>query len=377
MKLLQLKAENYRSLRDATIDINNLNLFIGANASGKSTILDALRFLHEGVQSRDFRTPVYSRGGFNNLAWKGGPADHIELVVILEEGDTRFEWSIRLVRGPVDFDVSEHVRGLPLESPPQELLRAEKGDGEWWSGEKRAGVTLKQTSTVCALSAASADASFPARGVAEFVARWGFFDPSPFLLRRDWLGGSDVGRFDPYGRNLAETLYNLRHSAPEVLDRIVTATREIVGLPEKIEPRESEDRFYFVQEEPGLRFSVNQMGVSSGTLRMMALMTAIYGDRDINLVGIEEPENYIHPAALSAFVVHLLDAIDRVQFILTTHSPLLLDFLDDPAAVRIVQRGGQGGTVVLNGDNPDGVRRALDESGFGLGEYYETRGFGG
>ena len=377
MKLLRLAAKNYRSLRDVSIDISNLNLFIGANASGKSTILDALRFLHEGVQSRDFRTPVYSRGGFNNLAWKGEPADHIELAVLLEEGDTRFEWSVRLVRGPVDVDVYEHIRGLPLESPPQELLKAEKGDGEWWSGEKRAGVTLKQAPTVCALSAASADASFPARGVAEFVAGWGFFDPSPFLLRRDWLGGSDVGKFDPYGRNLAETLYNLSHSSPAVLDRIVTATREIVGLPERIVPRESEDRFYFIQEESGLRFSVNQMGVSSGTLRMMALMTAIYGDEDINLVGIEEPENYIHPAALSAFVVHLLDAIDRVQFIVTTHSPLFLDFLDDPAAVRIVQRGEQGGTVVLNGDNPNGVRKALDESGFGLGEYYETKGFGG
>ena len=377
MKLLRLNAKNYRSLRDASIDISNLNLFIGANASGKSTILDALRFLHEGVQSRDFRAPVYSRGGFNNLAWKGGPEDQIELVVLLEENETKFEWSVRLVRRLSEFDVYEHIRGLPAQFPPQELLNAEKGDGEWWSGEKKAGVILKQTPTVCALSAASADASFPARGVAEFVARWGFFDPSPFLLRRDWLGGSDVGRFDPYGRNLAETLYNLSHSSPAVLNRIVTATREIVGLPDKIEPRESEDRFYFVQDEPGLRFSVNQMGVSSGTLRMMALMTAIYGDDEINLVGIEEPENYIHPAALSAFVVHLLDAIDRVQFIVTTHSPLLLDFLDDPAAVRIVRRGELAGTVVLNGDNPDGVRKALDESGFGLGEYYETKGFGG
>lgn len=377
MKLLRLTAKNYRSLQDATIEFSNLNLFIGANASGKSTILDALRFLQEGVQSRDFRAPVYSRGGFLNLAWKGDYADQIELMVQLEEGATRYDWSIRLTKGTVDFDVDEHIRGVPFQSPPQELLKSEKGEGEWWSGEEKAGVTLKQGPTVCALSAASADASFPARGVAEFVTKWGFFDPSPFLLRRDWPGGSDVGRFDPYGRNLAETLYALKASSPIALERIVTATREVVGLPGKIELRESEDRFYFVQEEPGLRFPVNQMGVSSGSLRMLALMTAIYGDQDIDLVGIEEPENYIHPAALSSFVVHLLDAIDRVQFVVTTHSPLLLDFLGDPNAVRIVKRSEQGGTVVLKGDDPVGVRRALDESGFGLGEYYETKGFGG
>ena len=71
MRLLSLHAVRYRSIRDADIELGGLDLFIGANASGKSTILDALRFLQEGVQARDFRTPVYSRGGIIHLAWKG------------------------------------------------------------------------------------------------------------------------------------------------------------------------------------------------------------------------------------------------------------------------------------------------------------------
>jgi hypothetical protein len=59
----------------------------------------------------------------------------------------------------------------------------------------------------------------------------------------------------------------------------------------------------------------------------------------------------------------------------TTHSPLLLDFLDEPEAVRVVQRS-ELGTGVMTGENPDNVRKALEASGFGLGEFYETRGFG-
>ena len=376
MKLLRLAAKNYRSLRDVSIDFTDLNLFIGANASGKSTILDALRFLHEGVQARDFRVPVYSRGGFLNLAWKGAFASEIQLTVELQEETTKFQWTIRLHRESVDFSVSEHIQRFPPASPPQELLRAEKGEGEWWSGEKKAGVILKQAPTVCALAAASADASFPARDVARFASDWGFFDPNPFLLRRDWLGGSDSPKFDSYGRNLGEKLYTLNQSSPGAFEQIITATREVVGLPKKIVPRESEDRFYFVQEEPGLQFPVNQMGISSGTLRMLALMTALYGDEDINLIGVEEPENYIHPAALSSFVLHLLDARSRVQFIVTTHSPLLLDFLDEPGAVAIVRRHDQWGTTLSRENNPDGVRKALEESDFGLGEYYQTKGFG-
>ena len=236
---------------------------------------------------------------------------------------------------------------------------------------------LKQNGMACALAAAAADASFPARDVAEFVGRWGFFDPSPFLLRRD-RANVESGRFDPYGRNLGETLHTLHESSPETFERIIEATRTVVGLPTEIETRESESdgRFYFLQNEPGLHYRVHQMGVSSGTLRMLALMTALLSEPETNLIGIEEPEDYVHPTALSAFVRHLLNAREHTQLMVTTHSPLLLDYLNEPGAVRVVQRHDERGTVVLPQENPDGVRRALEASEFGLGQFYETRGFG-
>ena len=295
MRLLRLEVKNYRILRDVTIDFEDFNLFIGPNAAGKSTILDALRFLHEGIHARDFQGPILSRGGL----------------------------------------------------PP----------------------------TSCALAAASADATFPARDIANFVRRWGFFDPNPFLLRRDWAG-FEASRLDHYGRNLAETLYTLKSTSPDVFEQIRSATQDIVGLPTSIDPRESEDRRYFVQTEEGLQFTVHQMGVSSGTLRMLALMTALHGEPGANLLGIEEPENYVHPSALSAFVEHTRNSQGRVQFMVTTHSPLLLDLWNDPRGVYIVQRGDGTGTTVSRETNPEGVRKALDESGFSLGEYYQTMGFG-
>ena len=372
MRLKSLEAKHYRSLRDQTIALSDLNLFIGANASGKSTILDALRFLHEGVETRDFRGPLFSRGGIPHLAWKGEEAERITLTARLENQGKIFEWLVRLVRDGHAFYVEEQVRELPERSAPVQLLEAAKGVGWWWSGEEGEPVKLKQAPTACALAAAAADASFPARDIAEFVGRWGFFDPNPFLLRRDWAG-LESERFDHYGRNLGGTLYGLR---PELLEKVVEATKAVVGLPLSIETRESENnRFYFLQAEPGLHYRVHQMGVSSGTLRMLALMTALLAGPETNLIGIEEPENYVHPTALSSFVQYLLDARNRVQFLVTTHSPLLLDFLDEPAAVRVVRRDDDGTTVMAQ-ENPENVRKALEESGFGLGEFYETKGFG-
>ena len=215
MKLLKLDANHYRSLRKQTILLNDFNLFIGGNASGKSTILDALRFLSEAVQTRGFRDPVFTRGGLLHLAWKGEPAQQIGLTVQLDDDGRSFEWSVRLVRNGYEFYADEHVTELRPDEPPISLLEATRGEGWWWSG-KDGKVQLKQAPTSCALSAAAADASFRARDVAEFIGRWGFCDPSPFLLRRDWTGLDSAG-FDHYGRNLAGTLYALQQSCPKTL----------------------------------------------------------------------------------------------------------------------------------------------------------------
>ena len=376
MKLTRLTVRRYRSVRNDTIDVGPLNLLIGANAAGKSNVLDALRFLHEGAVAGHFREAMQARGRIVHLAWKGEQAKETELAVtVVDAAETTYKWSVSLVRDGYDFWVDERLDRIAPGEIPTPILHARRGRGEWWSGKEPKKVPLQQEPTGCALAAAAADASFEAREVAEFVRRWGFFDPSPFLLRRDW-GGLDSERFDPHGRNLARTLHKLRRSSRRTFDNVVAATRSVLGLPSDIEPRESDNGYYFVQWEDGLNYPVHQMGVSSGTLRMLALMTALLTEPRSNLIGIEEPENYVHPTALRDFARHLLQAKDRVQFVVTTHSPLLLDFLDDPAAVRVVQRGPDNATAVLAREDPDGIRKALDESGFGLGEYYETRGFG-
>lgn len=387
MKLISLKAVRYRSLRDQSVLLTDLNLFIGTNASGKSTILDALRFLHEGVQERDFRLPVSSRGGIVHLAWKGEEARQIKLTLVLEEDGKEFEWSVELNKEGYGFSVQEEL----YELPSTHLLRSENGKG-WWLGMKEDGngrmerVALAQAPTACALAAAAANESFPARAVAEFVGRWGFFDPNPFVLRRGW-SGFDSSRFDSYGRNLAERLYAIRQSSSENFDQIVSATQSVLGLPTGIELRKTrshedeiedvDDRVYFVQREPGLKYPVHQVGASSGTLRMLALMTALFGEPESGLIGIEEPENHVHPAALEAFAEYLLRARDHIQILVTTHSPLLLDFLDDPGAVCVVRHTDVAGTRVVREHNADAVRQALTASGFGLGEFHETTGFGG
>ena len=378
MKLAELKASKYRSLREETVAFGDLNVFIGANASGKSTVLDALRLVHEGLLARDFRDAVHSRGGIVQLAWKGESASQVKLALLFEDGPDKYEWSVELaVTERYGFSVCEEVFLIHPSLPPNKLLFAANGVGAWWSGTREQWVYFEQNPTACALAAASVDTGFQARGVANFVGGWGGFDPNPFSLRRGgWAGAAELDRLDVYGRNLAERLYRIKEASLDTFELIIGATKAVLGVPLELEPRESEGRYYFVQREPGLTYQVHQVGASTGTLRILALMTALFEESSHNLVAIEEPENNLHPAALGDFTGFLVRASGKMQLMVTTHSPILLDFLEDPASVSVVRRDEVKGTRVIRESNPKGVKEALEKSGFSLGEYHQTRGFG-
>ena len=152
-------------------------------------------------------------------------------------------------------------------------------------------------------------------------------------------------------------------------------------MPEKLNPvlhshDDGDEQYHLHFHQKGLNSPVNQNSASSGTLRILALMTALYENPGRSLIALEEPENNIHPSALGDFVQYLLAASRRNQLLITTHSPTLLNFLEDPQHVCIVRRDDIAGTQVIRETNPQGVRDALNASGFSLGEFHETKGFG-
>ena len=162
MKLLELKASRYRSLRDEALNFEDLNIFIGANASGKSTILDALRFLHEGLRAGDFREAVRDRGGLRFLSWKGEEASQVSLTVRLEdeEQQVRYTWSIGLIVESRRFSVNEEAFMLRQDGPEVQLLSVSRGTG-WWLSGKETKVQIDQRPTMCALATAASDVAFP------------------------------------------------------------------------------------------------------------------------------------------------------------------------------------------------------------------------
>ncbi len=109
---------------------------------------------------------------------------------------------------------------------------------------------------------------------------------------------------------------------------------------------------------------------SDGTVRLLGLLVALYQQRSLPLIGIEEPELTVHPGALAVLADLLNEAARRSQVIVTTHSPDFIDCVTNYKAVeslRIVELV-KGVTTVWQ--VPDTQVKAVRENLFSPGELH-------
>lgn len=114
------------------------------------------------------------------------------------------------------------------------------------------------------------------------------------------------------------------------------------------------------------RFMAQNM--SDATLRALGVLVALFqGNRDYSpmLVGIEEPETALHPAASAALREALTRASGQTQVIVTSHSPDLLDDQDlgPEAFLAVISEGGETGIAPLDGASRETMRHQLFSAG--------------
>ncbi len=107
---------------------------------------------------------------------------------------------------------------------------------------------------------------------------------------------------------------------------------------------------------------------SDGTLKLLAWLTLLHDPAPPKLIGIEEPENFLHPRLLTDLAEECRQAADRAQIITTTHSPFFINPLD-PNEVWVLWRDKDGYTKVHRCAQMDGVSALLD-NGAQLGDLW-------
>ena len=329
--------KNYKSIAACDVQLRPLMFLVGPNGAGKSNFLDSLRFVADALNfSLDHA--IRDRGGTDDIHCRsGGRPKHfsIRLDFTLSEGST----------GHYAFRIGDFSRGRYKVQTEECVLRsAQQPTQEDYFYVKNGTVTktnmeVTPAATKDRLYLINASGLKEFRPVYEAFSRMGFYSLSLDKIKD--LQVPDPGdMLTRDGSNLASVFKQL---SPSVKGYIKEYLATFVPSVDKIEARKygPKEGLVFTQnvakaEEPQ-RFLANNM--SDGTLRVLGILVALFQEhRDptkrVLLVGIEEPEIALHPAAAGVLLDALRDAANKTQIIITSHSPDLLDDKEfDPESI--------------------------------------------
>jgi predicted ATPase len=350
--------------------LRRLTLLVGRNGAGKSNFLDALRFVTDGLQT-SLDHAIKSRGGVQAVRRKstGHPRNFaIELTLNLPD----------LSQATYGFEVAARKEGGF--TVRQEMLTVQTSDGRLMNSFFVEDGKIRRTTEVAPLPQPVHDRLFlvvasgiPAfRGVYDALLAMGFYNLNPDAMRE--LQSPDAGELlHRDGGNIASVIGRLaaenvaeKERSETFLNRIVpgilSVDRTVLGPMETLEFRQDVEG----AEHPW-KFIAASM--SDGTLRALGTLIAISQLSKpagrVRLVGIEEPETALHPAASRALVSALAEATAHTQVIVTTHSTDLLAAMEfEPERVLAVASvKGETWIGSLDHASTDAIKNHLYDAG--------------
>lgn len=185
------------------------------------------------------------------------------------------------------------------------------------------------------------------------LSSMGFYNLTPDRIRD--LQNPDAGDLLARdGSNLAAVLENLNRYEPQRAERVLEFLRLVVPGIQRVRtralgPKETLEFFENPSgEEKGRKFLASSM--SDGTLRAMGVIVALFqravDGTNVPVVGIEEPEMALHPAAAGILFDCLQESSRTRQVIVTSHSPDLLDRMDIPVESILAVSVEDGRTLI-------------------------------
>ena len=378
-----LKIENLLSFGASTeIPLGPLNVVIGPNGSGKSNLIEVIGLLQSAP--RELVVPVREGGGIRDWLWKGAPKTpvaSIEAVLDyprgrqplrhriafrdsggrLEVADERIENDLAETGQTVPFLYFGYQNGRPMfhinarklflyreDFNPQQSILSQRKDPEGYPEVTFVGTRYSEI---------------------RIYREWNFGRytpprlPQPADLPTDFLGED--------ARNLGLVL-NAMMGFPAVKKKLLHAVSSLYEGVEDVHVKVEGGtvQVYFTEHS----WTVPATRLSDGTLRWIALLSVLLHPAPPPLVCIEEPELGLHPDLMRQLANLLVDASERTQLIVTTHSDALVDALSDHAQTVLVCEK-QAGATSLRHVEPAALSVWLEK--YTLGQLWRSGKIGG
>ena len=382
-RVTSLKVQNYRALRNVSLsNLTPLTVLLGPNGSGKSTVFDVFAFLSECF-TEGIRRAWDRRGRFRELRSRESDGSVVIELKYRERPKTplityHLEIDERHGRPVVAHEFLRWKRGKW--GQPFRFMEYRSGEGTVVTGEtpERADVRKPRRLSgpdVLAVSTLGMLAENP-RVIAfrDFVTSWHLSYLSAAAARGNPEAGGQE-RLSPTGDNLANVIQHLREQHSDRLDEIFRILRRRVPRIEKVQAEALLDgRLLLRIKDAPFATPVLSRFASDGTLKMLAYLTLLHDPAPAKLIGIEEPENFLHPRLLPELAEECRGASERTQLLITTHSPFFVDELR-PDEVCVLWRDEAGYTQAQRVSDTKGVNEFVAE-GARLGDLWMEGHFG-
>lgn len=371
-----LKVENFRALRQTEFKkLTPLTVLLGPNGSGKSTVFDVFAFLSECFES-GLRRAWDRRGRGRELKSRGSDGPVVIEIKYSEPGFPMITYHLAV----------DEQRGAPIvvdewlswrrgsRGRPFRFLEYKEGVGRATSGEfpdemaRRVETPLKAPDLI-AVNALGQFADHPrVAALRDFITGWYV----SYLSVDETRGQPEAGpqeRLSRTGDNLANVIQYLSEQHPDRLEHIFRALRARVPRIERVLAESMPDgRLLLSIKDAPFDNPVLARFASDGTLKMLAYLVLLNDPTPPPFIGIEEPENFLHPRLLYGLGEECRAASERGQLLATTHSPYFVDALR-PEEVRVLYRDERGFTQAQSAAEIVGIPSFVQQGAL-LGELW-------
>ena len=368
LQITRVVIENFLSITACDVRLERLTFLVGRNGSGKSNFLDALRFVSASLR-HSIEHAVECRHGIHGVLTRHlDRPDHFGIRLDCQIGNATVQFGFRIgLVEDFDFGVRREECRVMFDDSTSEEHRYSVRDGRVSASFRNPPPASKNRLYLLTVSGFE-----EFRPVYNALSLMRFYNLRPEAMRGIQVPtSSTILKSD--GGNIGRVISRIENGNPRFKRRIEDYLQNIV--PDLTGISRKSDHTYsileFQQQVPGSDQVVTFLAqsMSAGTLRALGVLVALFqcaGSTGPYLVGIEEPEDGIHPAAAEVLVDSMREASLHAQVIVTSHSADMLDQRGIPAESILAVVADSGGSRI--GPLDDAGRSALENHLFTVGE---------
>ncbi len=381
-----IEVKNFKAIESAKVKLTPLTAFIGYNGMGKSSLLEALQ-MFKSIVTEGLDAAVSPWREFEHIYYKGKKKKRkfIKDGIELQFAPMEFFFSLGSYK---DFAIrnSKFSTAIAQELNSsgklffiEEIYRDDQFEVKRDANNNRE-VHFKGTNNLKALKSPfkSLDQSVLSDlpDFRKYVESWQFLSMNTFLMGEPHSQKKTSGAItlNTDGRNIAEYILSIREKNLDVYTGILETLQYILPYAKDLQPQitqELEKMVYLQLSEQD--FKLPGWMLSTGTLKILALLAVFRHPEPSPLIVIEELENGLDPRTIHLVITEIRNYIDnkKGQVLITSHSPYLLDQLHISQIV-FVERKDEKVSLSRPADNEEVLEWSKK---FAPGQLYTQKGF--